>query len=74
MPGPKSLEGCKGHFAVELYRLYRQRVELMIQTADTDYAADYDTDYEKPIKSRSFDHKSSKIAYFTPEEISEDLS
>jgi len=33
----------------------------MIQTADTDYAADYDTDYEKPIKSRCFDKKSPKI-------------
>ena len=37
----------------------------MIQTVDTDYAADYDTDYEKPIKSRCFDQKSSKIAYLT---------
>ena len=37
----------------------------MIQTADTDYAADYDTDYEKPIKSRCFDQKSPKIAYLT---------
>jgi len=24
----------------------------MIETADTDYAADYDTDYEKSIMSR----------------------
>jgi len=29
----------------------------MIQTADTDYAADYDTDYEKSIKSQCFDQK-----------------
>jgi len=37
----------------------------MIQTADADYAADYDTDYEKLIKSRCFDQKSPKIAYLT---------
>jgi len=34
-------------------------------TADNDYAADYDTDYEKPIKRRCFDRKSPKIAYLT---------
>ena len=33
----------------------------MILTADTDYVADY----QKPIKSRCFDQKSSKIAYLT---------
>jgi len=37
----------------------------MIQTADTDYEADYDTDYEKPIKSRCFAQKFPKIAYLT---------
>jgi len=37
----------------------------MIQKADTDYAADYDTSYEKPIKSRCFDQKPPKIAYLT---------
>jgi len=37
----------------------------MIQTADTDYAADYDIDYEKPINSRCFDQKSPKIVYLT---------
>ena len=47
-------------------RLYPYRVEPMIQTADTDYTADYDTDYEKPIKSRCFDQNSLKIAYLTP--------
>jgi len=44
----------------------------MIQRADTNYAADYETDYEKPIKSRCFDQKSPKIAYLTYE-ISEDF-
>ena len=43
----------------------------MIPIADTDYAADYDTDYEKPIESRRFDQKSPKIAYLTLK-ISED--
>jgi len=33
----------------------------MIQTADTDYAAHYDTDYEKPIKSRCFDQNHPKL-------------
>ena len=33
----------------------------MIQTADTDY----DTDYEKPIKSRCFDQNSPQISYLT---------
>jgi len=37
----------------------------MIQTADIDYVADYDTDYEKLIKSQCFDQKSPKIAYLT---------
>jgi len=56
---------------LELYRyrfcrLYRYGVEPTIQTADTDYAVDYDTDYyEKPIKSRCFDKKSHKIAFST---------
>jgi len=29
----------------------------MIKTADTDYAANNDTDYEKPIKIQCFDRK-----------------
>jgi len=29
----------------------------MIETADTDYAADYDTDYERPIVSQYFERK-----------------
>jgi len=29
----------------------------MIETADTDYVADYDTDYERPIMSRYFEGK-----------------
>ena len=37
----------------------------MIETADTDYAADHDIDYVKPIKSRCFYPKSPKIAYLT---------
>jgi len=37
----------------------------MIQTADTDFAADYDTDYEKPFKSRCFVQKFPQIAYLT---------
>jgi len=44
---------------------YRYSVESMIQTADTNYSADYDTDYEKPIKSRCFDQKFHKIVYLT---------
>ena len=32
----------------------------MIKTADTDYAADYVTVYERPIMSRYFDRKSEK--------------
>ena len=32
----------------------------MIETADTDYVADYDTDYERPIMSLYFDRKSEK--------------
>jgi len=36
-------------------------MEPMIQTTDNDCAADYDTDYEKPIKSRCFDQKSPKL-------------
>jgi len=44
----------------------------MIQTADTDYAADYDNAYEKPIKSRCLDQKSLKIVYLTLK-ISNDL-
>jgi len=39
--------------------LYRYRVEPRIQTADTEYAADYDTDYDKPM----FWPKSPKISY-----------
>jgi len=38
-------------------RLYRYRMEPLIQTAETDYAANYDTNYEKPIKCRYFDQK-----------------
>ena len=38
----------------------------MIQTADTDYAADYDTDYEKPIKSGCFDKKIPQNCLFNP--------
>jgi len=37
----------------------------MIQATDSDYAADYDTDYDKPIKSRYFDKKIPRIAYLT---------
>jgi len=33
----------------------------MIEASDTDYADDYDTDYEKPIINRYFDLKSLKI-------------
>ena len=41
----------------------------MIQTADNDYAADY----EKPIKSRCFHQKSPKIAYLTLKLFSKDF-
>jgi len=33
-------------FVVELYRY---RVKLIIEIADTDYVADYDTDYKRSI-------------------------
>jgi len=35
----------------------------MIETADIDYAADYDTVYERPIMSRYFDQKFKKILF-----------
>jgi len=35
----------------------------MIQTGDTDYAANYDTDYEKPIKSRLVNFRSHHQAF-----------
>ena len=41
----------------------------MIETADTDYAADYDIDYEKPIKSRCFDQNSPPNCIKKPEKI-----
>ena len=43
----------------------------MIKTAVTDYAADYDTDYERLIMSRYFDPKSLKIIITL--QISDDL-
>ena len=36
-------------------RLYRYRMQQMTETAETDYAADYVTDYERPIMSRYFE-------------------
>jgi len=33
----------------------------MIQTADTNYVANYDIDYEKPIKSRYFEKNPTKL-------------
>ena len=42
----------------------------MIQTADTDYVAAYDTDYEKPIKSRCFDKKIPQNGLSNPNKFS----
>jgi len=39
---------------LELYQYRFLLIIPMIETADTDYAPNYDTDYEKPIMSRCF--------------------
>ena len=58
-------------------RLYRYHVQPIIETADTDYAADYDTDYKRLIKTDILSENffiPRKIYYFTLRiKISDDL-